>query len=70
MMVFLDKKPARFDSIYRNIPDEKEAIYCSKGGIYARQEEREDSKKYYLRSRIVAGGLEGTSMSFFMKFNH
>ena len=40
MMVYLDKEPARLDSIFREILDEEEAIWLSKRFMQNKRRER------------------------------
>ena len=66
MMVYLNKEPARLDSIFRDILDEEEAIYFSKIFIQGKRRER--------FQKIIINLLEEwpwrTSVSFVMEFSH
>ena len=57
-MVNLDKELARFDSIFRNILDEKEVICRSMGFMQDKRRERGFEKNYPL-SRTGAGEDNG-----------
>ena len=66
MMVYLNKEPARLDSIFRDILDEEEAIYFSKIFIQGKRRER--------FQKIIINLLEEwpwrTSVSLVMEFSH
>ena len=65
MMVYLDKEPARFDSVFKDILDEKWQSVVARDNT--REEEREDSKKYHILSQTMAGE---DKCKFFMDSNH
>ena len=66
MMVYLDKEPARFDSIFRDILDNKEVICPSKGFMQGEMKEKIRKNVVYFLEQL----LGRTSVSFFMEFNH
>ena len=66
VMVNLDKELARFDSIFRNIRDQKETICRSKIFIQSKRRER-IRKRFHLLFLTEAGG---GVVIVFMKSNH